>query len=272
MAGSRRGYYRKRNSYKRRRHTAAKRLGAVITLALCLLFAYRYEEVNSLLRHWLRGPSAIETNPSSDTFSAGIVTAEPDAVPEYTGQLCIELNGNVPSFSAYDRDHMEGEHYSELDSLGRCGAAWARLDNSMMPQQEREDIDMVHPSGWRQARYPEIISADPPFLYQRCHLIAFALTGQNANEKNLITGTNCMNMDGMRPYEVQVARYLDATEYHVLYRVTPYFRGSELTPRGVEMEAWSVEDEGDGICFHVFVYNVQPGVEIDYRTGASKAA
>ena len=182
----------------------------------------------------------------------------------------IELNGNVPGFTEYDLAHIEGEVYSEPDPLGRCGSAAAMLEKSMMPTQERGEIGGLRPTGWRQAKYPGIIESDPPFLYHRCHLIAHALTGQDANEKNLITGTQYMNIEGMRPYEVRVARFLDNSDRHVLYRVTPCFLGSELLARGVEMEAYSVEDNGRELCFHVFVYNVQPGVEIDYRTGESR--
>lgn len=272
MAGSGNSYHSRRGYGRRRRHAAAGKLWRVVLLALFAVLAFRYKELNLVLRQWVHGPSAIASNPSSDTFSAGLAQTDPDSIPEYAGELCVELNENVPCFTSYDCDHMEGEHYSERDSLGRCGAVWARLDNGMMPDREREEIDMVHPSGWRQERYPELISFDPPFLYNRCHLIAYALTGQNANEKNLITGTQYMNMEGMRPYEVMTARYLDGCDNHVLYRVTPYFRSGELVARGVEMEAWSVEDEGMGLCFHVFLYNVQPGVEIDYRTGESRAA
>ena len=246
--------------------------GRIAALVLFMLFALRYQDVNRILRQWLRGPSVIEMNPGGDSFSSPAAVSDPESIPPYEGDICVELNENRPCFNTYDLDHMEGAHYSELDALGRCGAAWARLDNSMMPTLERGEIDSIHPSGWQQERYPEIIPFDPPFLYQRCHLIAYSLTGENANEKNLITGTCSLNMDGMRPYEVQTARFLDGSDSHVLYRVTPYFRGSELVPRGVEMEAWSVEDEGTGVCFHVFIYNVQPGIEIDYQTGYSRAA
>ena len=272
MAYNRREYHNRRRYSRRRRGRMAGRIGRLILLMLFALLALRYQDVNRLLRQWIRGPSAITSNPSSDTFSSALSITDPGAIPEYSGQICVELNDNVPCFTTYDCDHMEGEHYSALDVLGRCGTAWARLDNTMMPEEERGEIDSVYPSGWRQKRYPELIPFDPPFLYQRCHLIAFALTGQNANEKNLITGTYSFNMDGMRPYEIMTMRYLNECDNHVLYRVTPFFRGNELTPRGVEMEAWSVEDEGTGLCFHVFIHNVQPGIEIDYRTGESHTA
>ena len=142
----------------------------------------------------------------------------------------------------------------------------------MMPTEERGEIGRVKPTGWEQNKYPGIVESDPPYLYHRCHLIAFALTGQNANEKNLITGTQYMNTEGMLPWELKVMRYLDGSDTHVLYRVTPFFEGDDLLSRGVEMEAYSVEDRGRDVCFHVFVYNVQPGIGIDYHTGENWAA
>ena len=154
--------------------------------------------------------------------------------------------------------------------MGRCGTAYAMLDREMIPRQERSEIGSIKPSGWKQNKYPGIVDSDPPYLYNRSHLIAYALTGQNANELNLITGTRYFNTEVMLPYELKVMRYLDHSDNHVLYRVTPYFKGKELVARGVEMEAYSIEDNGEGVCFHVFVYNVQPGIEIDYMTGENK--
>lgn len=206
---------------------------------------------------------------SFDEPSRSTVDTAPSLIPEYDGTVCIPLNHNIPNFTEYDLSHMAGENYSELDYQGRCGTASARLDRTMMPTGERGDIRDVRPSGWRQRQYPGIVDEDPPYLYNRCHLIAWALTGQNANEKNLITGTRYMNKELMLPYEIQVARYLDHSSNHVLYRVSPYFRGQELLARGVELEALSVEDGGSGLCFHVFVYNVQPGIKIDYTDGWS---
>ncbi len=203
-------------------------------------------------------------------YSDPLCVSQPESIPDYAGEPSVELNGNIPSFTEYDLERISGEQYSDLDSLGRCGSACAMLDASMMPQEERGEIGEVRPSGWRQKKYPGLIDSDPPFLYNRCHLIAFALTGQNANEKNLITGTRYMNFIAMLPYEQQVMRFLDSSGDHVLYRVTPYFRGAELLARGVELEAYSVEDSGRGVCFHVFAYNVQPGVVIDYRTGENR--
>ena len=201
--------------------------------------------------------------------SKSIVDSSPETIPDYAGEDVIELNGGNPCFTEYDLEHITGESYSELDSLGRCGTAVAMLDRTMMPAEERGSIGNVRPTGWVQEKYPGIIDSEPPYLYNRSHLIAYAMTGQNANEQNLITGTRYFNADLMLPYEEQVLRYLDKTKNHVLYRVSPYFKDEELVARGVEMEAYSVEDNGEGVCFHVILYNVQPGIEIDYATGES---
>ena len=206
---------------------------------------------------------------SSDSPSQSIVDAAPGLIPEYEGIDRVVLNENMPNFTAYDLSHIKEEDYTDLDFLGRCGTATAMIDHSMMPTEKRGSIREVKPSGWNQEKYPGIIDSQPPYLYNRCHLIAYALTGQNANEKNLITGTRYLNVELMLPYEIQVAEFLDTSDYHVLYRVSPYFKGIEMLSRGVEMEAYSVEDKGEGVCFHVFLYNVQPGVEINYRTGRS---
>lgn len=201
--------------------------------------------------------------------SESIVELEPGSIPSFSGNDYIVLNGGKPSFDSWDLDNITGEYYSDLDDLGRCGVAYAMLDRTMMPDKERGEIGQVKPTGWVQKKYEGIVDSNPPYLYNRCHLIAYALTGQNANEKNLITGTRYMNVCIMLPWEEKVMKYLDNTDNHVLYRVTPYFKDNELLARGVEMEAYSVEDDGEGICFHVFVYNVQPGVKIDYTTGES---
>ena len=200
------------------------------------------------------------------------VLTDEELIPEYFGQDYIVLNDNIPNFTTEDIQNISGENYSELDSLGRCGMAYALLDRTMMPTDKRGDISQIKPSGYKQAKYEGIINFDPPYLYNRSHLIAYALTGQNANEKNLITGTHHMNSDSMLQWENQVIRLLYDSDIHVLYRVTPYFKGKELVARGVEIEAYSKEDQGRSICFHVFVYNVEPGIEIDYKTGESKTA
>ena len=209
-------------------------------------------------------------NSDSNELSRSIVDVDPGMIPEYSGADIIELNQDTPSFTEYDYNHITGENFSDLDSLGRCGTATAMIDRTMMPTEERGEIGSVKPSGWNQKKYPGIVDSEPPYLYNRCHLIAYALTGQNANEENLITGTRYLNVDLMLPYEIKVARYLDNSDNHVLYRVSPLFRDNELVARGVEIEAYSVEDNGEGVCFHVFLYNVQPGITIDYGSGDSK--
>lgn len=187
-------------------------------------------------------------------------------VPVYEGMPYVEIDKNQPSFTAEELTEVSFEEYSPLDYLGRCGEAYANIGQDLMPTEKRGDISAVKPSGWVQAQYDFV---DGKSLYNRCHLIGFQLSGENANECNLITGTRYMNVEGMLPFENMVADYVKETDNHVLYRVTPVFVESELVARGVQMEALSVEDSGDGVCFNVFVYNVQPGMEIDYATGES---
>ncbi len=205
-----------------------------------------------------------------DEPSKSVVEVNQESIPEYSGQDVIELTGNRPCFTIYDFDHISGENYEELDKLGRCGTAYAMINRDMMPSGPRDEIGSIKPTGWKQTKYPGIVDAEPPYLYNRSHLIAYALTGQSANERNLITGTRYFNADLMLPYELKVVRFLDHSDDHVLYRVTPYFKDDELVARGVEMEAYSIEDNGKGVCFHVFCYNVQPGIEIDYKTGENR--
>lgn len=202
--------------------------------------------------------------------SQSIVDSSSEDIPEFAGENYIVLNNNQPQFNETDFANISGESYSDLDKLDRCGTAVAMLHRSMMPTEERGEIGQIKPSGWHQEKYEGYVDSNPPYLYNRCHLIAYALTGQNANVKNLITGTRYMNATTMLAFEKEVMEYLDNSDNHVLYRVTPYFKNDELLARGVEMEAYSVEDNGEGVCFHVFVYNVQPGIDIDYRTGESK--
>mgnify|MGYP002534874096 CR=1 FL=1 len=188
-------------------------------------------------------------------------------IPDYDGTSAYAvIDRNQPSFTEEEYTTDSYEYYSELDSLGRCGVAEACVGVDLMPTEERESISKVKPTGWVQHQYDFV---DGGSLYNRCHLIGFQLTGENANEKNLVTGTRYMNVEGMLPFENQVADYVASTGNHVLYRVTPAFVDTELVARGVEMEAYSVEDQGRGVCFHVYCYNVQPGVEIDYATGES---
>lgn len=190
-------------------------------------------------------------------------------IPAYSGEPYVEVDGNVPDFAEEDRVAESFESYAPLDSLGRCGTAYACISTDLMPTEERGSIGQVKPSGWQTVKYDFV---DGKYLYNRCHLIGYQLTAENANEENLITGTRYFNVEGMLPFENMVADYIKETGNHVLYRVTPVFEGDNLVASGVQMEALSVEDEGDGICYNVYCYNVQPGVEIDYATGESREA
>lgn len=189
-----------------------------------------------------------------------------EAIPEYSGNPYVELNGNVPYFTDEELSTTAFELYSELDSLGRCGACYANICKEIMPTEERGSIGMVKPTGWHTVKYDCITDR---YLYNRCHLIGYQLAGENANEKNLITGTRYLNVDGMLPFENEVADYVDETDNHVLYRVTPVFSDDNLVASGVIIEAKSVEDKGAGVQFNVYCYNVQPGISIDYIDGQS---
>lgn len=189
-----------------------------------------------------------------------------EALPEYSGEPYVVLNENQPDFPEGDFTTNSFETYSPLDELGRCGTAYANIGTDLMPTEERGSIGQVKPTGWQTVKYDCV---DGKYLYNRCHLIGYQLSGENANEENLITGTRYLNVEGMLPFEDQVADYVQETDNHVLYRVTPIFEGDNLLASGVVMEAKSVEDNGEGVCFCVYVYNVQPGVSIDYATGES---
>lgn len=187
-------------------------------------------------------------------------------IPEYDGKPYVIINDNEPYFDQGDFTTKSFEEYSPLDDLGRCGVAFANIGEDIMPTKERGSIGMIKPSGWQTKKYDFV---DGKYLYNRCHLIGYQLSGENANEKNLITGTRYMNTEGMLPFENEVADYVKDTGNHVLYRVTPVFEEDNLVADGVLMEAMSVEDRGLDIEFNVFVYNVQPQVKIDYQTGKS---
>lgn len=203
-----------------------------------------------------------------ETRNVERVSASVD-VPEYSGKAYITLNGNVPTFTDREKAKTTSfESYSRLDSLGRCGVAYANVCQDIMPTEKRGAIGSVRPSGWHTVKYNDLI--DGNYLYNRCHLIGYQLAGENANKKNLITGTRYMNVEGMLPFENEVDDYVEETNNHVLYRVTPVYDGNNLVASGVQMEAWSVEDEGRGVCFNVYCYNVQPGIIIDYSTGDSR--
>ncbi len=216
----------------------------------------------------------VPTGPLAHPYAAGVQAAPATqtafdfaAVPAYTGQSAFAIvNNNVPYFKAEELTATPFNHYTELDALGRCGTAYANICKELMPTKERGQIGMIKPSGWQLVKYDNV---DGKFLFNRCHLIGYQLAGENANTKNLITGTRYLNVDGMLPFENMVAGYVNATGNHVLYRVTPVFVGNELVCRGVLIEAESIEDAGKGIMLNVFCYNVQPGIVIDYATGNS---
>ncbi len=192
-----------------------------------------------------------------------------DAIPAFSDEPFILINENRPSADLTSEPAISYERYSKLDELGRCGVALACVGKDIMPTEERGSIGTMKPSGWHTVKYANV---DGKYLYNRCHLIAYQLSGENANEKNLITGTRYLNMKGMLPLENMVAEYVQTTGNHVMYRATPHFAGNELVARGVELEAYSLEDAGEGISFHVFCYNAQPGIVIDYATGDSRMA
>ena len=189
------------------------------------------------------------------------------SIPDFTDEPYVVLNENNPDFTQEDLEkENKFEEYSQLDYLGRCGVAFAKIGIDTMPTEEREEISQVKPSGWQSVKYDNV---DGKYLYNRCHLIGFQLAGENANEKNLITGTRYMNVQGMLPFENMIADFVKETKNHVLYRVTPIYEGENLVASGVQMEAKSVEDNGESICFNVYVYNAEPGITIDYSNGNS---
>ncbi len=204
-----------------------------------------------------------------DVIEATEVTLSLADIPEYSGEPYVAVNDNVPQFLETDLSTDSYEYYSDLDRLGRCGVVYACIGTDLMPTEERGSIGSVKPTGWHTVKYDVV---DGNYLYNRCHLIGYQLSGENVNTKNLITGTRYLNVDGMLPFENMVADYVLETENHVMYRVTPIFDGDNLLASGVQIEAESVEDNGEGILFNVYCYNVQPGVEIDYATGDSQLA
>lgn len=237
---------------KRRKRVLNGIVGLVV-IALISVGAYNQEEIVSLFR---------DNNNNIQVESYDMST-----IPAYSGENYVVLNDNKPEFTEEDYTSNTFENYSELDSLGRCGVAYANISKETMPTEERGSIGMIKPSGWHTVKY-DIVNGK--YLYNRCHLIGYQLSGENANEKNLITCTRQMNTEGMLDFENEVAEYVENTGNHVLYRVTPVFEGDNLLASGVQMEAYSVEDNGEGVSFNVYVYNVQNGIDIDYKTGDSK--
>ena len=242
---------------KRTKKEQLKIKKVVLTLIVLVLFALG-----------LNGKQIKKVVGTLEGMSRPIYASSIDDIPEYTDHSYVIINENEPYFTDEDLTTKSFEEYAPLDVLGRCGVAYANIGKDIMPDKERGSIGHVKPSGWQTVKYNGIV--DGNYLYNRCHLIGFQLAGENANERNLITGTRYLNIDGMVDFENQVAEYVKETGNHVLYRVTPIFDGLELVARGVQMEALSVEDNGEGIKFNVYCYNVQPGVEIDYKDGTSK--
>ena len=212
--------------------------------------------------------TSTQSQKPSSVGSGTVTVVNPTSLPKYSGEAFIVVNNNQPNFSASELTTKGYEKYSNLDSLGRCGAALASCGKEIMPgeNEKRGSISNVKPTGWVQKNYSGISGG---YLWNRCHLIGWQLSAENANEKNLITGTRYMNINGMLPFENMVADYIEETGNHVAYRITPIFEGRNLVCSGVQMEAYSIEDSGDGICFNVYCYNVQPGIVIDYATGNS---
>lgn len=241
---------------KRKRTKAFLPLLLAIFIGIASYFGINIDEYLNLNNTLL-----LSENRISYTTSYDLTT-----IPEFTDKPYVVLNNNEPIFNMEEIENGIFEKYSELDYLGRCGPAFAKLGIETMPTDERGEIGQIKPSGWQIAKYDIV---DGKYLYNRCHLIGFQLSGENANEKNLITGTRYMNVEGMLPFENDVAAYIKETQNHVLYRVTPIFEGENLIANGVQIEAKSVEDNGEGICFNVYVYNVQPGIKINYSDGSS---
>lgn len=230
-----------------------KRYIQIILCVVCIsLMTYYKEEIQKL---WKK---------EEETVSASYNL---DEIPSYSGESYVILHDNIPNFDEKEYTTESFEQYSSFDSLGRCGVAYANIGIDLMPKEERTSIGMIKPTGWHTVKY-DIVPGK--YLYNRCHLIGYQLTGENANEKNLITCTRFMNTVGMLEFENKVSEYIKETKNHVLYRVTPIFEGDNLLASGVQMEAYSIEDRGEGIQFNVYVYNVQDQIEIDYKTGDSK--
>lgn len=237
----------------------------ILILGLSALVAVQLTGCSTLSSTQTQSIPAATVQPSPSSAPSQ-TTYDLDSIPPYDGEPYVVLQDNVPGFQEADFTTQAFETYSPLDDLDRCGVAYANICTELMPTEERGTIGQVKPSGWHTVTYDVV---DGRYLYNRCHLIGFQLAGENANEQNLITGTRYLNVEGMLPFENQVADYVQETDNHVLYRVTPIFQGGNLVASGVQMEAYSVEDQGEGVCFNVYVYNVQPGVTIDYETGES---
>lgn len=249
----------------------------ILTISLSTLIGCSQNTVTSTSKSIDSVKSVQSSDAEIKTTSTDVQASDNTAIinlndiPAFTDKAYITINNNVPYFSDADYSTTSFEKYSDLDSLGRCGVAYANIGIDLMPtkDQERKPIGMIKPSGWQTVKYDNV---DGKYLYNRCHLIGYQLTAENANEKNLITGTRYLNIQGMLPFENMAADYIKETKNHVLYRVTPIYDGNNLVASGVLMEGKSVEDKGQGISFCVYAYNNQPGINIDYATGKSSLA
>ncbi len=235
-----------------------------LTFVLALFLVYVVLIYKDDINNYLTGIN--EYDSTSEKSSSDMTSYDLSDIPEYSDKAYVVVNNNEPYFDDDELTTKEFEKYSNLDSLGRCGVAYANVSKKTMPTEKREGIGMIKPSGWHTVKYDIV---DGKYLYNRCHLIGYQLTGENANKKNLITCTRYMNTVGMLEFENQVAEYVKKTGNHVMYRVTPKYHGDDLVASGVLMEALSVEDNGKGIKFNVYVYNVQDGIGINYKDGSS---
>ncbi len=244
-------------SKRKKRKNKSLTITLILIVLICLYYNFE-SEIKEFINSYAYSNESLNDN---RTYNIG-------EIPAYSGEEYIIINNNEPYFDFNNLPEEEFESYSDLDSLGRCGVAYANIGSSLMPTEERGSIGMVKPSGWHTVRYDDLVPGK--YLYNRCHLIGYQLTGENANTKNLITCTRAMNTGVMLEYENMVANYIKKTNNHVLYRVTPIFEADNLVASGVEMEGYSIEDKGVGIKFNIYIYNVQEGIEIDYKTGESK--
>ena len=245
---------------KRNKKKVKEYILAIVLIICSLLVSYYYPSLENTFKDVI-GTDTVRATTTVTSFDLS-------SIPEYSDSPFVYINNNIPDFSEDDYIKIAFEKYSELDSLGRCGVAYANICRELMPTEPRGEIGNVRPSGWKISKYNIV---EGKYLYNRCHLIGFQLAGENANERNLITGTRYLNTKGMLPFENEVANYIKTQKQnenkHVLYRVTPIFKNNNLVASGVQMEAYSVEDNGKGVCFNVYVYNVQPGIEINYLNG-----
>lgn len=267
---------------KNRKHKKMQRifLAFIVFIGICIGIYYNNPDI-SLNNYFNINVNEIVANVTDTIENINITDTEdaesttettlsfsPDDIPEFDETSAyVIINDNIPEFDESEYTTESFEIYSELDSLGRCGVAYANICQEIMPTEERGEIGSIKPTGWHTVKYDIV---DGKYLYNRCHLIGYQLAGENANEKNLITGTRYLNIEGMLDFENEVADYVEETGNHVLYRVTPIFEEDNLLASGVQIEAYSVEDNGEGICFNVYCYNAQPGVTIDYETGDSE--